>query len=518
MGTGWAARKVIVVLPLLLPGLSTDSLHLPPHSVLSPGIHGLFSSSSAFGHLLMVPEVLLPSPQKGIAPGSPGERRAEAETATLAPAAGWPGTEAEVAAAPAWPGLAEGRRRAGAMAEAGPQAPPPPGTPSRHEKSLGLLTTKFVSLLQEAKDGVLDLKLAADTLAVRQKRRIYDITNVLEGIGLIEKKSKNSIQWKGVGPGCNTREIADKLIELKAEIEELQQREQELDKHKVWVQQSIRNVTEDVQNSCLAYVTHEDICRCFAGDTLLAIRAPSGTSLEVPIPEGLNGQKKYQIHLKSVSGPIEVLLVNKEAWSSPPVAVPVPPPEDLLQSPPAVSTPPPLPKPTLAQPQDTSRPSSPQLTTPTPVPDITEAQGVPGPATEITVSGGPGPDSKDGGELGSLPPVLAALDTRPLQSSALLDSSSSSSSSSSSGPNPSTSFEPIKADPTGVLELPKELSEIFDPTRECMNSELLEELMSSEVFAPLLRLSPPPGDHDYIYNLDESEGVCDLFDVPVLNL
>ncbi|XP_019654373.2 transcription factor E2F4 [Ailuropoda melanoleuca] len=404
------------------------------------------------------------------------------------------------------------------MAEAGPQAPPPPGTPSRHEKSLGLLTTKFVSLLQEAKDGVLDLKLAADTLAVRQKRRIYDITNVLEGIGLIEKKSKNSIQWKGVGPGCNTREIADKLIELKAEIEELQQREQELDKHKVWVQQSIRNVTEDVQNSCLAYVTHEDICRCFAGDTLLAIRAPSGTSLEVPIPEGLNGQKKYQIHLKSVSGPIEVLLVNKEAWSSPPVAVPVPPPEDLLQSPPAVSTPPPLPKPTLAQPQDTSRPSSPHLTAP--APGITETQGVPGPATEITVSDGPGPDSKDGGDLGSLSPGLAALDTRPLQSSALLDSSSSSSSSnsSSSGLNPSTSFEPIKADPTGVLELPKELSEIFDPTRECMSSELLEELMSSEVFAPLLRLSPPPGDHDYIYNLDESEGVCDLFDVPVLNL
>lgn len=51
-----------------------------------------------------------------------------------------------------------------------------------------------------------------------------------------------------------------------------------------------------------------------------------------------------------------------------------------------------------------------------------------------------------------------------------------------------------------------------------MSSELLEELMTSEVFAPLLRLSPPPGDHDYIYNLDESEGVCDLFDVPVLNL
>lgn len=40
----------------------------------------------------------------------------------------------------------------------------------------------------------------------------------------------------------------------------------------------------------------------------------------------------------------------------------------------------------------------------------------------------------------------------------------------------------------------------------------------SPVFSPLLRLSPPPSDHDYIYNLDETEGLCDLFDVPILNL
>jgi len=42
-------------------------------------------------------------------------------------------------------------------------SPPPsssvPVTPgSRYEKSLGLLTTRFVALLQKAKDGVLDLK------------------------------------------------------------------------------------------------------------------------------------------------------------------------------------------------------------------------------------------------------------------------------------------------------------------------------------------------------------------------
>lgn len=66
----------------------------------------------------------------------------------------------------------------------------------RTGKSLSLLTRRFVSLLQNSASGVLDLKEAVQSLKVKQKRRIYDITNVLEGIGLIEKRSKNSIQWK----------------------------------------------------------------------------------------------------------------------------------------------------------------------------------------------------------------------------------------------------------------------------------------------------------------------------------
>jgi sugar-specific transcriptional regulator TrmB len=44
----------------------------------------------------------------------------------------------------------------------------------------------------------LDLNDAVKTLNV-QKRRIYDITNVLEGIGLIAKERKNNIRWNGPG-------------------------------------------------------------------------------------------------------------------------------------------------------------------------------------------------------------------------------------------------------------------------------------------------------------------------------
>ncbi|XP_038857445.1 transcription factor E2F4 [Salvelinus namaycush] len=399
--------------------------------------------------------------------------------------------------------LESGRTELGAMGDS-----LQPQTPSRHEKSLGLLTTKFVTLLQEAKDGVLDLKAAADTLAVRQKRRIYDITNVLEGIGLIEKKSKNSIQWKGVGPGCNTREIADKLIDLKAELDDLDKREHELDQQRVWVQQSIKNVTDDSQNSPMAYVKHEDLCSAFKGDTLLAIRAPTGTQLEVPIPESvLNGQKKYQIRLKSSAGPIEVLLVNKDPSSPSPVVLPVPPPEDMLQSLPVPAAANPKPAPAApSQPNQPLTPSSnPSSATLSPGFTATTNQAV---TTAVS--------SKNASTLSVSTPTTnttaqptTLLDTQPLQSSASLDGFSSSS---------SAIFGPIKTDPSELLDFPKELSDMFDPSKEIMSADLLEELMSSEVFSPLLRLSPPPGDHDYIYNLDETEGLCDLFDVPILNL
>jgi hypothetical protein len=64
------------------------------------------------------------------------------------------------------------------------------GTPS----SLGLLTKKFVHILRTSPGNTLDLNRAVHELGV-QKRRIYDITNVLEGIGLLRKEGLNHVSW-----------------------------------------------------------------------------------------------------------------------------------------------------------------------------------------------------------------------------------------------------------------------------------------------------------------------------------
>lgn len=293
-----------------------------------------------------------------------------------------------------------------------------------------MLTKKFVKLLQEADGGVLDLKDAVRLLAVGQKRRIYDITNVLEGIGLIVKISKSVVKWKGTMPGENTHN--SRVMELKSELEDLEKKECMLDQQKFWVEQSIRNTTEDCSN--LTYVNHDDICNCFSGHTLLAVRAPSGTQLDVPIPKAvLNSPVRYQIHLKSINGPIDIVLLNKESISSVPVVLPVPPSEEILRDA----------KSAMSASDETER---------------------------------------------SVTPCQASADTK------------------------------HRARSCELRDLSKELKELLKPAKEITSADLITELMASEVFSPLLRLSPPPSECEYVYNLDESEGLCDLFDIPVLNV
>lgn len=43
-------------------------------------------------------------------------------------------------------------------------------------------------------------------------------------------------------------------------------------------------------------------------------------------------------------------------------------------------------------------------------------------------------------------------------------------------------------------------------------------MSSVSVFGPLVRLSPPPSEKDYFFNLGDSEGICDLFDVPMISM
>ncbi len=247
---------------------------------------------------------------------------------------------------------------------------------SRFDSSLGLLTKKFVFLLKRAAshgslnngtriglkaeggEGTLDLNAAARELQV-QKRRIYDITNVLEGIGLIEKRTKNHIAWMGDKPQAASTSITivgkkspskddspdspphiirhnesvglNEVLSpdgdeksLASNVDALQREEQDLDRYIAYMSSLVQSYSKSPHNESgeegsdanpWMYITKDELTSLSSlhEDTIIAVRAPSGTTLEVPDPDkGMRpGIRKFQMFLKSPgSEKIDVLLVQ----------------------------------------------------------------------------------------------------------------------------------------------------------------------------------------------------------------
>ncbi|CAN6214390.1 unnamed protein product [Urochloa humidicola] len=151
---------------------------------------------------------------------------APAPASSSAAAAG-PSSSAPAAAAAAGPSLSGAE-----PPTAAPQPPPPPAVPqvlfqvpvqvagagagsgsgsgsvvaracrhhaySRKQKSLGLLCSNFVALYDRDDVETIGLDDAAKRLGV-ERRRIYDIVNVLESVGILVRRAKNRYTWLGFG-------------------------------------------------------------------------------------------------------------------------------------------------------------------------------------------------------------------------------------------------------------------------------------------------------------------------------
>lgn len=66
----------------------------------------------------------------------------------------------------------------------------------RMENSLFSLTKKFFLFLKQTYPRPVNTNSLASYLCV-SKRRVYDVTNILEGLGYLKKKSVNSLEWIG---------------------------------------------------------------------------------------------------------------------------------------------------------------------------------------------------------------------------------------------------------------------------------------------------------------------------------
>ncbi|KAH9372580.1 hypothetical protein HPB48_006231 [Haemaphysalis longicornis] len=143
---------------------------------------------------------------------------------------------------------------------------------------------------KRSKVKVVDLNRASEELGV-QKRRIYDITNVLEGVGLIEKKSKNNIRWREGGRGACLRSTQEAL---QREVDQCAALEDELDHLLAGAALDLRAITEHADRRYPFFGLCFSLCWCHR--TL----------------NGGHTRWGLQIWLKSDKGEIEVYLSNPE--------------------------------------------------------------------------------------------------------------------------------------------------------------------------------------------------------------
>ncbi|XP_061478752.1 transcription factor E2F6-like isoform X2 [Rhineura floridana] len=178
------------------------------------------------------------------------------------------------------------------------------GRKPRYDGSLVHLTKRFMDLVRASPEGVLDLNEVSRTLGV-QKRRVYDITHVLHGIHLIQKRSKNHIQWVG----SDIKQITKRTPEhqkLRDELYDLTAMEEALDELIKDCAHQLFDLTDDKENARLAYVTYQDICsiQTFQEQMVIAIKAPEETKMEVPAPK----QDSIEVRIRSTKGPIDVYI------------------------------------------------------------------------------------------------------------------------------------------------------------------------------------------------------------------
>ncbi|KAA8582917.1 hypothetical protein FQN60_015463 [Etheostoma spectabile] len=121
---------------------------------------------------------------------------------------------------------------------------------TRQDVSLGMLTQRFLELLLTAPDGSLDLRQVTTSLQTR-RRRVYDITNVLEGINLIEKQSTNRVKWIGSCHISNFLWMSQQRVQK--ELDNLKLVENTLDTFIKSCAQQLFDMTDDLENAAYPF-------------------------------------------------------------------------------------------------------------------------------------------------------------------------------------------------------------------------------------------------------------------------
>ena len=91
-----------------------------------------------------------------------------------------------------------------------------------------------------------------------RKRRIYDVTNVLEGVGLIEKVGTNNVRWVPPHEASPLSTVRFRRIHQQR-LDELDKLQQSMEGSIEHLQRCIESLTSAASEEDLLYVSQQDI-------------------------------------------------------------------------------------------------------------------------------------------------------------------------------------------------------------------------------------------------------------------
>jgi transcription factor E2F3 len=173
----------------------------------------------------------------------------------------------------------------------------------RVENSLGELTKNFVNYIKTSGRKTININDLVHELKVK-KRRIYDITNVLEGIGYIQKHAKNEISWIKNDVFLPQIKTSNRISTISTEIKNLQETLKNLENEEIEIEQNIEIIknkfnfiSQQEEFNKFGYITFNDLNDLSSNEKfdLLAIKAPKGTLVDIIDPnEAKNSYNKLK--------------------------------------------------------------------------------------------------------------------------------------------------------------------------------------------------------------------------------
>ena len=164
---------------------------------------------------------------------------------------------------------------------------------SCQENSLGQLTKNFINYIKTTGKKSININDLVNELQVK-KRRIYDITNVLQGIGYLQKSGKNEIIWTKtiINKTKSKKKLANKKNnnnnninnnKQKINIEQLEQEKDKYEKQINIFKDEFNSIAKKVDFAKYGYITKDDLKTLSINDKvdLLIIKATKGTVMNI---------------------------------------------------------------------------------------------------------------------------------------------------------------------------------------------------------------------------------------------